>query len=94
MTAISALLTSLITSAIIFLIIYGVYVYFSRKQGNAVVFFPARILSGRGAPDVTAWGIFQWISELSKVSEEELVGTSGLDAAVYVIFQKTSESYY
>ncbi len=91
MTAVAALLTSVITSAIIFLIIYAVYLWLSRKPSNTFVYFPSRILSGRELPDVAQWGPFQWIKELLAVEFNELPEVSGLDAAVYVYFQKIGQ---
>jgi hypothetical protein len=83
MTATSAFITSLVTSFLVFLVLFVVYLFLSRKPGNFHVYYPIRALHGEG-PFGSKRGRFQWAIDAFKATDEELVAVAGLDATVYV----------
>eukprot|EP00850_Spirogloea_muscicola_P000569 SM000002S05649 [mRNA] locus=s2:1374426:1379090:- [translate_table: standard] len=85
MTTLSALLTSVSTSFVLFLGILLVYVLLSKRRANFPVYYPARLLSGQGPPEhVEKKGLFSWLAEARSVTEEEIIAFAGVDAAVYL----------
>lgn len=88
----SSFITSLATSFIIFLILMLLFTWLSRKPGNAVVYYPNRILK-----DLDPWeggsgsrNPFAWIKEVMSAKESDIIKMSGLDSAVYFVFLSTS----
>lgn len=79
----SAFITSLLTSFVVFLVLLGVFLILSRRPGNFYVYFPHRAIAGEGPP-TRKRGMFTWIVEACRATDEELVATAGLDATAYV----------
>eukprot|EP00246_Nothoceros_aenigmaticus_P015537 TRINITY_DN651_c0_g1_i1.p1 TRINITY_DN651_c0_g1~~TRINITY_DN651_c0_g1_i1.p1 ORF type:complete len:746 (-),score=124.95 TRINITY_DN651_c0_g1_i1:589-2826(-) len=91
MVSLSSLITSLLTSFAIFAVLVTIFTILSRYPANYVIFYPARILAGLGPPDRAKRRTpFTWIKEAWEATEDDLVNVAGLDATVYVIFQKTA----
>lgn len=91
MVSVGAFVTSLLTSALIFVILVLVFVYLSRRPGNKFVYYPALIASGRDPPDATkSRGPLTWISEAYSATEEDVVAVAGLDAAIYITLFSTA----
>ncbi|CAM6086043.1 unnamed protein product [Calypogeia fissa] len=85
MTAISAFVTSLITSFIVFLILLLIYTFLVRRPGNRFIYYPALILKGKETPEsAKSRAPWTWMVEAYKVSEAELVEIAGLDAVIYL----------
>lgn len=82
----SSFITSLVTSLIVFLVLWLVYAILSRRPGNAVIYYPLRVLRGEDGPTVAKrrGGAFAWVREAFKAKEDDIVATAGLDAAVYM----------
>ncbi|KAI5055700.1 hypothetical protein GOP47_0029616 [Adiantum capillus-veneris] len=80
----SGFVTSLLTSLIIFVVLYLLHAWLSRKPGNAVVYYPSKLL--KNIPPPTNRGIFSWIGEAWSATEEQILLHAGLDATVYMIF--------
>ena len=91
MTTVSAFVTSIVTSSIIFLILYGVFRFFYRDSSNAAIYFPSRIKRGELVPSPCFLGVFDWLRDVFVVEEAELVTRAGLDAAIYIRFLFTCE---
>ncbi|XP_062096419.1 CSC1-like protein ERD4 [Humulus lupulus] len=87
----SSFLTSLGTSLVIFLILVLVYSWLSSKPGNAVVYYPNRILKGSDPNEnrSTSCSPFGWIREALSSTEEDVISMSGVDTAVYFVFLST-----
>lgn len=81
---ISSFVTSLVTSLLIFLILFALHAFFSKKPGNAVVYYPSKIIKNIPPPSQT--GAFSWISEAWSATEDQILHHAGLDATVYMIF--------
>ncbi|KAI3824579.1 hypothetical protein L1987_06042 [Smallanthus sonchifolius] len=88
----SSFITSLTTSFIIFVILMVLFAWLSTKPGNAVVYYPNRILKGldpwEGSGSKTR-NPFAWIREAFSSSEEDVIRMSGVDSAVYFVFLST-----
>ncbi|CAM8983770.1 unnamed protein product [Rhodiola kirilowii] len=87
----SSFLTSLGTSFLLFVILMLLFTWLSRKPGNALVYYPNRILKGM---DPTEAGFasrnpFAWIKEAISSTEDDVVFMSGVDTAVYFVFLTT-----
>ncbi|KDP38019.1 hypothetical protein JCGZ_04662 [Jatropha curcas] len=87
----SSFLTSLATSFVIFVILMLLFTWLSRKPGNAVVYYPSRILKG-----LDAWeggsrtrNPLAWIWEAFSSTEQDIINVSGVDTAVYFVFLTT-----
>lgn len=81
----SSFVTSLVTSFIVFCILLVVYAILSKRPGNAVVYYPLRILRGEDGPAVVKRrGMFSWVTDSFRASEDDIVAAAGLDAAVYM----------
>lgn len=90
MTATGAFLTSLLTSFAIFCGLVVAFIMLSRMPSNYNIYYPNRILSGRGLPRAAKKrNPFGWVVEAFVTSEEELVQVAGLDAAIYINFFTT-----
>lgn len=91
----NAFLTSLGTSALLFLVLMFLFTWLSRKPGNIMVYYPNRILKGmdpyEGGP-ITR-NPFAWIREALSSTEQDVISMSGVDAAVYFVFLTTG-SYF
>lgn len=90
----SSFLTSLGTSFLIFVILMLLFAWLSKKPGNAVVYYPNRILKG-----LDPWeggsktrNPFAWIKEALTSTEQEVIALSGVDTAVYFVFLSTGLS--
>ena len=88
----SSFLTSLGTSFLIFVILMLLFAWLSKKPGNAVVYYPNRILKG-----LDPWeggsktrNPFAWIKEALTSTEQEVIALSGVDTAVYFVFLSTA----
>ncbi|KAJ6831976.1 CSC1-like protein ERD4 [Iris pallida] len=84
----SSFATSLITSFLIFLVLMLLFTWLSRKPGNAVVYYPNRILKG-----LDPWeerrrtrNPFAWIREAVWASDADVLAAAGVDTAVYLLF--------
>ncbi|KAL8228769.1 hypothetical protein R6Q57_013669 [Mikania cordata] len=89
----SSFITSLTTSFIIFVILMILFAYLSTKPGNAVVYYPNRILKGLDPWDGSnsrTRNPFAWIREAFSSSEQDVVSMSGVDSAVYFVFLSTA----
>lgn len=85
MATTSSFITSLVTSFVIFCLLMIVYAILSRRPGNAVIYYPLRILRGEDGPALAKRrGMFSWVTESLKASEDDIVAVAGLDAAVYM----------
>ena len=91
MTTESAFVTSIVTSAIISLILYGVFRFLYCNSSYAAIFFPSRIKRGEPVPSPTFLGVFDWLRDVFVVKGDELVARAGLDAAIYIRFLYTCE---
>ncbi|XP_021293879.1 CSC1-like protein ERD4 isoform X1 [Herrania umbratica] len=87
----SSFLTSLGTSFVIFIVLMLLFAWLSTRQGNAVVYYPNRILKG-----LEPWeggsrtrNPFAWIGEALSSSEQNVIDMSGIDTAVYFVFLST-----
>jgi hypothetical protein len=78
MATTGSFITSLTTSFLIFCLLLIVYAILSRRPGNAVVYYPGRILRAKKR------GMFSWVKDAYRASEDEIVAVAGLDAAVYM----------
>jgi hypothetical protein len=90
----SSFLTSLGTSCLIFVILMLLFAWLSKKPGNAVVYYPNRILKGLDPFDggSKTRNPFAWIHEAMSASEHDVISMSGLDTAVYFVFLGTGLS--
>lgn len=88
----SSFITSLATSFFIFVILMILFAWLSTKPGNAVVYFPNRLLKGmdpwEGSRSKTR-NPFAWIGEAFSSSEQDVIAMSGVDSAVYFVFLGT-----
>ncbi|KAL7211361.1 hypothetical protein ACSBR2_014275 [Camellia fascicularis] len=87
----SSFLTSLGTSCVIFVVLVLLFVWLSRKPGNAVVYYPNRILKGMDpfeGGSITR-NPFAWIREALSSTEQDIINMSGVDSAVYFVFLTT-----
>ncbi|XP_059439389.1 CSC1-like protein ERD4 [Corylus avellana] len=87
----SSFLTSLGTSCVIFVILMLIFAWLSKKPGNAVVYYPNRILKGLDPWDggSRTRNPFAWIHEAISASEQDVISMCGLDTAVYFVFMGT-----
>ncbi|XP_076949742.1 hyperosmolality-gated Ca2+ permeable channel 3.1-like [Bidens hawaiensis] len=88
----SSFITSLVTSFIIFVILMILFAWLCTKPGNAVVYYPNRILKGLDPSDGSRSSTrnpFAWIREAYSSSEQDVVALSGVDSAVYFVFLST-----
>uniref|UniRef100_A0A2P2MKK1 CSC1-like protein ERD4 n=4 Tax=Rhizophora mucronata TaxID=61149 RepID=A0A2P2MKK1_RHIMU len=87
----SSFLTSLGTSFVIFVILMLLFTWLSRKPGNAVVYYPNRILKGLDPWDGRSRtrNPFAWIQEALSSTEQDVINMSGVDSAVYFVFLGT-----
>ncbi|KAM5587574.1 hypothetical protein ABKV19_006156 [Rosa sericea] len=87
----SSFLTSLGTSFAVFVILMFLFAWLSTKPGNAVVYYPNRILKGlepcEGGSKTR--NPFAWIKEALTSTEQEVIAISGVDTAVYFVFLST-----
>lgn len=82
----SSFVTSVGTSFLIFVVLVLLYVWLSKKPGNAVVYYPNRILRGL---DPNENGSKSWIQEALSSTEQDVISLSGVDTAVYFVFLST-----
>lgn len=81
----ASFITSLVTSFVIFCILMVVYVILSWRPGNAMIYYPLRLLKGEDVATVAKrHSAFAWITESFRASEDDIVAAAGLDAAVYI----------
>ncbi|KAG0616625.1 hypothetical protein M758_5G129300 [Ceratodon purpureus] len=81
----ASFITSLVTSCVVFLVLNLVYIILHRRPGNAVIYYPLRLLRGEDAATVAKrHGAFTWIVESFRATEDDIVAAGGLDAAVYM----------
>ncbi|KAE7996140.1 hypothetical protein FH972_000888 [Carpinus fangiana] len=87
----TSFLTSLGTSCVIFVILMLLFAWLSKKPGNAVVYYPNRILKGLDPFDggSRTRNPFAWIHEAMTASEQDVISMSGLDTAAYFVFLGT-----
>ncbi|EXB24359.1 Uncharacterized membrane protein [Morus notabilis] len=83
----SSFLTSLATSFVIFIVLVLLYIWLSKKPGNAVVYYPNRILRGLDPKDN---GSKSWIHVALSSTEQDVISISGVDTAVYFVFLSTA----
>ncbi|KAJ8761912.1 hypothetical protein K2173_006514 [Erythroxylum novogranatense] len=88
----SSFLTSLVTSFLIFVVLMLLFTWLSRRPGNAVVYYPSRILKG-----LDPWeggsatrNPLAWMREAFSSTEQDIVNISGVDSAVYFVFLGTA----
>ncbi|MCO5607012.1 hypothetical protein L7F22_061203 [Adiantum nelumboides] len=80
----SGFVTSLLTSFIIFVVLFLLHAWLSKKPGNTIVYYPSKML--KNIPPPTNRGPFAWIREAWSATEEQILLHAGLDAIVYMIF--------
>lgn len=87
----SSFLTSLGTSCVIFIVLMVLFAWLSTRQGNAVVYYPNRIVKGMEPWEGGARtrNPFAWIKEAVSSSEQDVINMSGIDTAVYFVFLST-----
>ena len=83
--------TSLVTDVVIFVILTILFPWLSRKPGNAVVYYPNRILKGLNPLEggSRTRKPFAWIPEALSSTEHDVISMSGVDTAVYFVFLST-----
>ncbi|KAJ0455818.1 putative calcium-dependent channel, 7TM region phosphate [Helianthus annuus] len=92
----SSFITSLFTSFIVFVILMILFAWLSTKPGNAVIYYPNRILKGLDPLDGSkskTRNPFAWIREAFSSSEQDVIALSGVDSAVYFVFLSTEGRY-
>ncbi|XP_019190575.1 PREDICTED: CSC1-like protein ERD4 [Ipomoea nil] len=84
--------TSLGTSFVIFVVLMLLFVLLLRKPGNAVVYYPNRILKGLDPVQngYVSRNPFLWIREALSSSQADIIRMSGVDTAVYFVFLTTA----
>ncbi|RWW77115.1 hypothetical protein BHE74_00014765 [Ensete ventricosum] len=84
----SSFVTSLGTSLIIFVVLMLAFTWLKRKPGNAVIYYPNRILRGVNPLEgrTMTRNPLAWIKEAVKASEADVIAAAGVDAAVYLVF--------
>ncbi|XP_043688546.1 CSC1-like protein ERD4 [Telopea speciosissima] len=83
----TSFLTSLTTSFLIFVVLMLVFAWLSRKPGNAVIYYPNRILKGLDPLEGSgSRSPFAWIREALNSTEADVISLSGVDTAVYFVF--------
>ncbi|KAE8715057.1 CSC1-like protein ERD4 [Hibiscus syriacus] len=87
----SSFLTSLGTSFILFILLMLLFAWLSAKPGNAVVYYPNRILKGLEPCEggSRTRNPFSWIREALSSTEQDVINMSGVDTAVYFVFLST-----
>ncbi|WCJ33500.1 Early-responsive to dehydration stress protein (ERD4) [Euphorbia peplus] len=92
----TSFLTSLGTSCLIFVILMLLFAWLSSKQGNAVVYYPNRILKGMEPFDggYATRNPLAWIREAMSSTEQDIINMSGVDTAVYFVFLGTALSIF
>nr|GMD06459.1 CSC1-like protein ERD4 [Ipomoea batatas] len=87
----NSFLTSLGTSFVIFVVLMMLFVWLSRKPGNAVVYYPNRILKGLDPVEngSVSRNPLSWIREALSSTEADIISMSGVDTAVYFVFLTT-----
>ncbi|XP_050233811.1 CSC1-like protein ERD4 [Mercurialis annua] len=93
----TSFLTSLGTSFLIFVILMLLFTWLSRRPGNAVVYYPNRILKGLDPWEgggSSSRNPFTWIREAFSSSEQDVINMSGVDTAVYFVFLTTVLSIF
>ncbi|XP_062160531.1 CSC1-like protein ERD4 [Alnus glutinosa] len=87
----NSFLTSLGTSFLIFVVLMLLFAWLSKKPGNAVVYYPNRILKGLDPVEggSRTRNPFAWIHEAMSASEQDVISMSGFDTAVYFVFLGT-----
>lgn len=86
----SSFVTSIVTSAIIFILLVIIYTWLSRRPENYVVYYPNRFRKGLGPPEnANRRGPFDWVKEAWQASERDVITMAGLDARVYMIFLRS-----
>nr|A9LIW2.2 RecName: Full=CSC1-like protein ERD4; AltName: Full=Protein EARLY-RESPONSIVE TO DEHYDRATION STRESS 4 [Brassica juncea]ABX56139.2 ERD4 protein [Brassica juncea] len=87
----ASFLVSLGTSAIIFVVLMFLFTWLSRRPGNVPVYYPNRILKGMDPWEGSSLtrNPFAWIREAFTSTEQDVVKLSGVDTAVYFVFQST-----
>ncbi|XP_065855866.1 CSC1-like protein ERD4 [Euphorbia lathyris] len=88
----SSFLTSLATSFLLFVVLMVLFAWLSSKQGNAVVYYPNRILRGMEPFEggYATRNPFAWIREAMSSTEQDIINMSGVDTAVYFVFLGTA----
>ncbi|KAL2610803.1 hypothetical protein R1flu_022495 [Riccia fluitans] len=85
MVSVSAFITSLLTSFVIFVVLVVIFTNLSQRKSNVPVYYPALLLKGRSPPDLnvrrTPWA---WIKEAWEAKEDEVAEIAGLDAIIYI----------
>ena len=87
----SSFLTSLGTLFLIFVVLVLLFTWLSRKPGNAVVYYPNRILRGVDPSETGSKSCdpFAWAREALNSTEQDVIAASGVDSAVYFVFLST-----
>ncbi|KAG6509247.1 hypothetical protein ZIOFF_034638 [Zingiber officinale] len=91
----SSFVTSLATSFVIFLVLMLVFNWLQRRPGNAVIYYPSRILRGLDPLEgrKATRNPFAWIREAVTASEADVIAAAGVDAAVYLVFLCSGTAY-
>ncbi|KAG0592601.1 hypothetical protein KC19_1G265900 [Ceratodon purpureus] len=85
MVTTSSFVISLVFSSSCLVVLFGVYVFTSRRPGNAVIYHPLRVLRGEDPGIILKGrGPFSWAFDAWKATESDLVDAAGLDATVYL----------
>lgn len=86
-------ITSFTTSFVIFVVLVLIFIWLSRKQSNAVVYYPNPISRGLDPFDgrKRSKSPIGWIQEAFSASEADVIAAGGVDAAVYLVFLSTGK---
>ncbi|RWW15907.1 hypothetical protein GW17_00020228, partial [Ensete ventricosum] len=92
----SSFMTSLGTSLVIFTLLMLAFTWLQRKPGNAVIYYPGRILRGLDPLEgrTRTRNPLAWIKEAVGASEADVVAAAGVDAAVYLVFLSSGTADY
>lgn len=84
----SSFVTSLGTSFVIFIVLMLLFAWLSSRPGNAVIYYPNRILKGLDPFEGgrRTRNPFAWIKEAAGATEAEVVEAAGVDTAIYLLF--------
>ena len=87
----SGFVTSLVTSFLVFVLLLLLHFIFTRNPANDVIYYPAKKV--KEIPIPYKPGIFGWLREAWSVTEEHIIEHAGLDAAIYMKFLGSGNSY-
>ncbi|CAI7848885.1 unnamed protein product [Closterium sp. NIES-54] len=87
MLTVASFVTSLMTSALLFLLLLSLFAILIRRPANFPIYFPKCILRGHGPPPLVEISALEWLRRVLRCTEQDVVNSAGLDAAVYLRIQ-------